>query len=182
MSDVYYSDSIYKPDKSPITNVRNKFGLNRGSSLRLSSGTLRRYQDAFDKFDTQRTGAIGREELRKLLEKLGHRPTDDEIKEMLSVDPSAKGEHITFHGFCRLMSTQMSEDEKVSELKEVFDAFDSDRDGYIAISEFKQTLEDVFGEPVDDLEDLLGDSVVALRRIDFNQFQALMSSQAKLPV
>jgi len=158
---------------SPISIYREKFGLKRGSSLRISSNTLQCYHEAFSVIDKENKGAIGSEQINNLLRKLGKNPTQEQVEDILKLDPKNTNT-ISFENFCRVMSAQMDSQEKEEELSEVFKAFDLDNDGWINVQEMKKTLSNVFGESLDDLEDLLQ---LETDKINFDTFKSLMGSQ-----
>lgn len=74
------------------------------------------------------------------------------------------------------MTARMSDEEKEDELKGVFDAFDHDGDGYIALNELKNTLQKVLGENFDEIDDLIGPNIKKQGKINFEQFRKLMDS------
>jgi len=72
------------------------------------------------------------------------------------------------------MAARMDEGEQEEELKAVFEALDLDRDGLISIKELKETLENVLGEKLDDIAELIG-ATKHKDKLDFEEFRKLMS-------
>lgn len=54
------------------------------------------------------------------------------------------------------MAARLSEDERDTELREVFNAFDQNRDGRISVDELQESVEQILDEKIDDIEELLG--------------------------
>jgi len=94
---------------------------------------------------------------------------------LVDLDDASSGK-ITFDAFVKVMTARMSDEEKDDELKGVFEAFDTDGDGFIALSELKETLQKVLGESFDEMDDLIGSAIKKQGKINFEQFKKLMSS------
>jgi len=100
-------------------------------------GIDKQLRTAFNLFDKDGKGTIGKEDLKKLLKDMKVELTDDELKDILNdVDEDGSGK-IEFNEFKKFMTREMSEAQR---LKEIFELFDSDGDGYITIPELKRTL------------------------------------------
>jgi len=92
---------------------------------------------AFNLFDKDGKGTIGKNDLKKLLKDMKVELTDEELKDILNdVDEDGSGQ-IEFKEFKAFMTREMSEAQR---LKEIFELFDSDGDGYITIPELRKTL------------------------------------------
>jgi len=77
------------------------------------------------------------------------------------------------------MTARLSEEERDSELKEVFTAFDQDNDGRISVDELQESIESVLDEEIEDIYDLLGipkGGSPSQRMITLEQFKTLMNS------
>jgi len=97
----------------------------------------KRLRTAFNMFDKDGKGTIGKNDLKKLLKDMKVELTDEELKDILNdVDEDGSGQ-IEFKEFKAFMTREMSEAQR---LKEIFELFDSDGDGYITIPELRKTL------------------------------------------
>jgi len=100
-------------------------------------GIDKQLRTAFNLFDKDGKGVIGKDDLKKLLKDMKVDLTDDELKDILNdVDEDGSGK-IEFNEFKKFMTREMSEAQR---LKNIFNIFDSDGDGYITIPELKRTL------------------------------------------
>ena len=84
-------------------------------------------------------GTLEVSEIKQVMKKLGHNPTNEELTEMFSsVDKDGNNE-IDFEEFCKLMASKMSNDPE-KELKDAFNVFDSDHSGSIDRNELAQLM------------------------------------------
>jgi len=127
-----------------------KSRLKRSGSLRLSTRTLNRYEGAFSLFDKNNDGGINGDDFKYVLEQLGEQPDDEDIKETLE---KIGGEgNVTFNDFVYAMSERMAPEEQEDELRETFNAFDRNRDGFLDKEELKYVLKTFLNEELTDQE------------------------------
>jgi len=100
-------------------------------------GNDHQLRTAFNYFDKSGKGSIGKSDLKSLLKNMKVEPTDEELDDILNdVDADGNG-IIEFKEFKAFMTREMSEAQR---LKEIFELFDKDGDGFITIPELKGTL------------------------------------------
>merc|ERR1711936_571937 len=96
------------------------------------------FKEAFDEFDTDKSGTISPEELLGVLRAMGQNPTEDELLNLvLEVDIDGNGT-IEFDEFLSMMKKKASEVDEEADLREAFKIFDRDKDGYISMKELKK--------------------------------------------
>ena len=158
--------------------------------LDIPQDQLDEYKDAFDMFDKDKSGDISAKELASLFRSLGHKMSDNEIKDMIDeIDTSGDG-NISFEEFIHLMQKiEIAETPKVTEevmeepkkteviteddeIIEAFKVFDTDKSGTLNKIELRHILTrigDKFtDEEVDDIfkqADLDGNG-----EIDYREF------------
>merc|ERR1712236_65688 len=96
------------------------------------------FKEAFDEFDTDKSGTISPDELLGVLRAMGQNPTEDELLNLvLEVDVDGNGT-IEFEEFLSMMKMKASEVDEEAELREAFKIFDRDNDGFISMKELKK--------------------------------------------
>ncbi|VUZ56472.1 unnamed protein product [Hymenolepis diminuta] len=145
----------------------------------LSMEEIDELKEAFALFDKDGNGSISRGELKYLMTSLGQNPTRENIKKMIDeVDVDGNG-LIDFDEFLKLMKKKIDDCQPERELKEAFQVFDMNGDGYITQTELMRTMEG-FGERVSRREsvdmirhaDIDGDG-----RVDYEEFVKMMMGE-----
>jgi len=102
-----------------------------------TNGMDERLLTAFKLFDKDGKGTIGKKDLKNLLNEMKVDLTDEELHDILNdIDEDGNGQ-IEFKEFKAFMMREMTEAQR---LREIFELFDSDGDGFISIPELKSTL------------------------------------------
>jgi len=124
--------------------------LSKEDLPQLTEEQLAEYQQAFDIFDTDKSGAIDADELGAAMKKLGVTLKPADLKKMIKVvDIDGNGE-IDFNEFILFMKSMNSQ----QELKMAFKSFDVDSDGKISRDDLRVFLEKIEGTvPGDDILD-----------------------------
>ncbi|XP_023331275.1 neo-calmodulin [Eurytemora carolleeae] len=152
---------------------KNIFG-----DVEFTDQQMEEFKEAFVEFDIDGDGTITKEELGTVMRRLGERPTEEELQEMVSeVDQDGSGA-IELDEFIQMMANRISEGNKI---KQVFDFFDKNDDGYISSAELTAVMLDL-GEQLteDEIEEMMrwadkdGDG-----RVGYSEFAALMSGKSR---
>ena len=86
-----------------------------------------------------------------VMKSLGQNPSDAELQDMIAeVDDDGSGE-IEFDEFCEMMARKMNECDADEELKQAFDMFDTDGNGFVTKDELKIVMEKL-GEKLSSVE------------------------------
>lgn len=83
------------------------------------------YREIFDLVDTDGSGVITQQELRKLLDTLHLRPTEEELEEMFN-DVGQKNTGIDFEQFVSVMSKRIQSDYTPEQLRSAFKIFETE--------------------------------------------------------
>jgi len=123
----------------------------------LDQEQLEQVQAAFALFDQDGDGRITIDELRRLYTSLGQTFSEAELRDFLTeVDSDGSGT-IEWNEFLDLMVRQLkgaTRDQREQGLRNAFEAMDSDQDGYVTLSEFKQLMTNI-GTSEEDVERLV---------------------------
>merc|ERR1712236_194171 len=96
------------------------------------------FKEAFDEFDTDKSGTISPDELLGVLRAMGQNPTEDELLNLvMEVDIDGNGT-IEFEEFLSMMKKKAGEVDEEADLREAFKIFDRDKDGFISMKELKK--------------------------------------------
>ncbi|KAF0910318.1 hypothetical protein E2562_001498 [Oryza meyeriana var. granulata] len=143
---------------------------------RLTAEQIEQLKEVFALFDKNNDGIVTSQELGEVLSSLGQNHTEAELQNMIrEVDADGNGV-IDFHEFLNLMAHILKDPDSDKQLRETFQLFDKDGDGYISAAELREvmiTLEkEITGQEIDEMmkeADLDGDG-----RISYEEFERLM--------
>ncbi|XP_075523706.1 calmodulin-like protein 3 [Primulina tabacum] len=154
--------------KSPVSPLANV-------SRRMEASELKR---VFQMFDRNGDGRITKEELNESLENMGILIPDKELSLMIEkIDVNLDG-CVDIDEFGNLYQNIVDERHEEEDMREAFDVFDRDRDGFISVDELKYILGSLGlkqGGGVEDCKKMImkvdvdGDGLV-----DFKEFQMMM--------
>ncbi|CAK9234678.1 unnamed protein product [Sphagnum troendelagicum] len=124
---------------------------NRDRSQGLTDEQKQEIREAFDLFDTDRSGSIDANELKVAMRALGFESKKEDIKKMLDkIDEDGSGV-IEFDEFVKMMTAKMGERESKEEIKRAFRLFDIDETGRISFPNLKRIAKEL-GEILSDEE------------------------------
>merc|ERR1712066_980971 len=127
----------------------------------LSDEQIEEMKEAFNLFDTDKSGSIDYRELKAAMAALGFEVKKEELKKMITDIDADKSGHIEFPEFLEMMTGKMGEKEAkelgenmaAEELQEMITGFDKDGDGEINFEEFYRIMKKRGENPLDDLLD-----------------------------
>merc|ERR1712091_664187 len=99
--------------------------------VQVSDKDLEEYREAFQLFDTDKSGMIDAMELGFCMRALGFEPTSEEIKDMLAKTDQDGNGTVEFNEFVDLLSGRMDRKDPEEEMRDGFAMFDQDGKGYI---------------------------------------------------
>eukprot|EP01080_Neovahlkampfia_damariscottae_P000402 gene402-6816_t len=107
-------------------------------SPRMNEIKKKEYKYSFSLFTSGET--ITTDELKKVYERLGYSPTDDEMKDLLTEIDIDKNGVITFDAYCALARRLEKYGDEELDLKACFDLFDQEKNGYITEKNLKEVM------------------------------------------
>ena len=96
--------------------------------------------EAFNTLDEDHSGLITKEELFNFMRKIGHRPSDSELREIMEVVAREHPGGITYDDFKNIINKQIKDDLTVNSTKEAFTLFDKMMKGKIKKEDLKNIL------------------------------------------
>jgi len=117
----------------------------------LSQEEIDIYRQAFETFDTDKTGDITIEELAAVFRSLGQNPSETELQDIISEVDTDRDGTISFSEFISMMTRKTSNTDIEAEIRAAFDVFDSDKCGYIKAEELRGVMSSI-GEKLTDSE------------------------------
>jgi len=144
----------------------------------LSNEEVKEYREAFKMFDEDGDGTITTKELGRVMETLGQKPTEQELRDMINeVDSDGNGE-IDFDEFLDLLMKKLdgSGGDPEQEMREAFRIFDKDNNGTIDKEELKEVMAQL-GENLTDqeVEQMMAEADEdGNGEIDFKEFKKMM--------
>lgn len=136
------------------------------------------FRIGFDLFDSNKSGSITFQELKKGLDSLGQKITNEELEAILEEVDEEKDGEIDFPEFIEVLKKSMIKTDPEVILKECFDVFDDESIGLISIRDLSHSLKRKL--PEDDVQEIisLAKELNGNRdSLNFDQFKKLMSKQ-----
>ena len=96
--------------------------------------------EAFSTLDEDHSGLITKEELFNFMRKIGHRPSDLELREIMEIVSKEHPGGITFDDFKYILNKEIKDELTVNSTKEAFSVFDKMMKGKIKKEDLKNIL------------------------------------------
>ena len=130
--------NMYRTDGSKILPRRKsrRTGLRTHPAVHINKEQLKQLKEAFDFIDQDHDGVISKEDLQTILISLGQKPTDKQVKDMLSEVTGS----VDFARFLSMFASKMETADPEELIRNAFTCFDEDCDGFINLDEFKELL------------------------------------------
>ena len=123
--------NLTQPVLSPLTPLNPL-------SPRMNELKKKEYKYSFSLFTTGETITI--EELKKVYERLGFNPTEEEMKDLLTEIDIDKNGVINFDSYCALARRLEKYGDEELDMKACFDLFDQEKNGYITQKNLKEVM------------------------------------------
>jgi centrin-1 len=164
--------------------VKQQFNARRYEKNGLTEDEVLEIKEAFDLFDTDGSGTISTEELRKALQNLGIDARNQTLLNMMSDLDKDRSGAIDFDEFISMMTAQMSDTDSREDLRKVYNLFLGDDSGSrvnnkIQLQHLKRVAREL-NEAMSDEELLEMITRADLDRdgaVDFEEFYAIMTKK-----
>lgn len=143
---------------------------------KLTEEQIEDFKKAFLLFDKDGNGRITADELSDVMQSLGQKPSDSEVEAMIQQADQDGDGSIDFLEFLEVMASKIGENSFEDDLREAFQLFDRDNNGYISKREMRFVMSSL-GEQITDAGvdnmmrevDLDGDG-----RVNYEEFIRMM--------
>jgi Ca2+-binding EF-hand superfamily protein len=147
----------------------------------LTEDEVMEIKEAFDLFDTDKSGQIDTEELKQALKNLGIDAKNQTLNNMMAdLDADNSGE-IDFDEFINMMTAKMSDRDTKEDLKKVFNLFlgDDDKAERINISHLKKVAKDLNENmSEEELKEMINRADLNHdNEVDFEEFYTIMTKK-----
>ena len=117
----------------------------------LSEEQKQEIKEAFDLFDTDKTGTIDYHELKVAMRALGFDVKKQEVLNLMKEYDREGAGQIEYHDFLEIMTTKIGERDPVEEILKAFKLFDEDNTGKISLRNLRRVAREL-GENLSDDE------------------------------
>eukprot|EP01066_Platyproteum_vivax_P010288 Platyproteum_vivax@DN4589_c0_g1_i1.p1 len=139
-----------KPLENSATG-RQKPNNNRRRRNEISEEHKQEVKEAFDLFDTEKTGTIDYHELKVAMRALGFEVKKSDVVELMKeYDRNGRG-CVEYADFLEIMTQKISERDPVEEIAKAFKLFDEDNTGKISLKNLRRVAREL-GETLSDDE------------------------------
>ena len=115
-----------------------KVGVKRRARTELSDEQKQEIKEAFELFDTDKTGTIDYHELKVCMRALGFDVKKQEVLNLMrEYDREGSGQ-IEYPDFLEIMTTKISERDPIEEISKAFKLFDEDNTGRISLRNLRR--------------------------------------------
>ncbi len=149
---------LRKPDflgqdanKRGSSNAMGAAGGRRRQRQELSEEQKQEIKEAFDLFDTDKTGTIDYHELKVAMRALGFDVKKQEVLNLMKEYDREGAGQIEYHDFLEIMTTKIGERDPVEEILKAFKLFDEDNTGKISLRNLRRVAREL-GENLSDDE------------------------------
>ena len=130
-------------------------------NISLSEETKTDYKDSFNLFDTNHDGTINSQKIRKIMQKLGKNPTEQQLIQIIENVAKPGSDKIRFDDFTDFMEKKNKENDTEIEIINTFQIFAAENNGLIPNEELFHIIR-TFGETLTDkeIEDIISEADV----------------------
>eukprot|EP00914_Ancora_sagittata_P033901 GHVO01068495.1.p1 GENE.GHVO01068495.1~~GHVO01068495.1.p1 ORF type:complete len:193 (+),score=32.44 GHVO01068495.1:32-580(+) len=123
----------------------------RSRRTELTEEQKQELREAFDLFDTEKTGHMDYHELKVAMRALGFDVKKPQVLELMKEYDKANTGHIDFNDFMEIMTQKISERDPIEEIRKAFKLFDDDMTGKISLKNLRRVAREL-GENLSDDE------------------------------
>ena len=115
-----------------------KVGVKRRQRMELSDEQKQEIKEAFELFDTDKTGTIDYHELKVCMRALGFDVKKQEVLNLMREYDREGAGQIEYPDFLEIMTTKISERDPIEEISKAFKLFDEDNTGRISLRNLRR--------------------------------------------
>ena len=135
--------SYFKKPEFPGQEKSMKLGVKKRTRQELSDEQKQEIKEAFELFDTDKTGTIDYHELKVCMRALGFDVKKQEVLNLMrEYDREGSGQ-IEYPDFLEIMTTKISERDPIEEISKAFKLFDEDGTGKISLRNLRRVAREM---------------------------------------
>lgn len=151
------------PKQQPTRNLNFSFPIyqkGHSATVELTEDQERDIHDAFNLFDSDKSGTITAKEWKIAMKAIGFAPSKEELKKMMDAMDADGSGTIEYQEFLNLIRKKMLEKKIKDEMKHAFYLFDSDNKGFLNLDDLKKLMHP--GNGADDPDQLTKEDVLEM--------------------
>ncbi|EGR33088.1 hypothetical protein IMG5_062100 [Ichthyophthirius multifiliis] len=129
----------------------NKNRIKRKQKQELTEEQRQEIKEAFDLFDTEKTGTVDYHELKVIMRALGFDVRKQEVLQIIKEYDRDETGHIQYADFVEIMTQRYNDRDPTEEILKAFKLFDEDNSGKISLRNLKRVAREL-GETLTDDE------------------------------
>jgi len=143
---LFYKKMSYRGNQKTGAAAKNEFNPKKYDRYGLSEDEVMEIKDAFDLFDSDKSGQIDKSELKNALQNLGIDNKNQTLHNMMQDLDKDESGTISFEEFIEMMTAKMSDRDTKDDLKKVFRLFiGDDSTDKISVKHLRRVANDLQG-------------------------------------
>jgi len=142
----------------------------------ITDEQMAEFKEAFELFDTDKSGSIDASELTFAMRALGFEPTGQEVADMLAKTDEDGNGTVQLQEFVDLVSGKLDRKDPEQEMKDGFAMFDVDNKGFVNAKDLERVALELgdkqYGENFPELEQIIDE--INPQGINFGDFMSIM--------
>merc|ERR1712072_1409836 len=153
--------------------------MGKKKEVMITDEQMAEFKEAFELFDTDKSGSIDASELAFAMRALGFEPTGQEVADMLEKTDEDGNGTVQYEEFEDLVSGKLDRKDPEQEVKDGYAMFDADKKGFINYKDLQRMAQELGDKEIYDNEPECKQIIDEINPngITFDDFQSIMERQ-----